>query len=109
MTRSVPGHRETCDRGYPPTPSRATGTHGVRRYRVPRDAQPATSLTEQGLTYRAGTETPRLCRVDLPPSDGLESHAPFSGCAGQPDPERGWGNLAGYGEEDVIDGTHVIP
>jgi len=61
--------------------------HGTRSDRVRRDTEDATSLT--GLTYRAQTETLQLHWVDVLPSDGLESHTPLSGCAGQHNPERG--------------------
>ena len=50
---------------------------------------------------RTNRDTSRK-RVDLPPSDGLGSTYRFRWCDGQPDPERGWGTLAVYGEEDVI-------
>jgi hypothetical protein len=76
------------------------GMHGARRYRVRRDAEYATSLT--GLTDSARTETPRLCRVDLPPSDNPGPTHRFAGYDGRCDPERGWGNLVVYDEEDVM-------
>ena len=74
--------------------------HGTRRDCVRLDAEDATSLA--GLTYRAQTETLRLHEMDLLPSDGLDSHAPLSRCAGQPDPERGLENPAVYRREAVI-------
>ena len=100
MARPVPGRGESASGGIPRPPMRGTGMHGARRYRVPRDAEPATSPT--GLTYSARTETPRLCRVKLPPSDRPGSTHRFAGCDGRCDPERGWGTLAVHGEEGVM-------
>ncbi len=77
------------------------GMHGARRYRVLRDANYARSLT--GLTDCARTETPRasgwwicLRRTNRIPRTS------FAGCDGRGDPERGWGNLAVNGKEDII-------
>jgi hypothetical protein len=101
MARPVPGRGETCDWGHPSTTSRATGMHGARRYRVRRDAEYATSLT--GLTYCARTETPRLHArwICARRTTRSPTHR-FRWCDGRGDPERGWGNLAVHGEEDVI-------
>jgi len=101
MARPVLRRGEIGVRGHPPTPSRATGMHGARRYRVRTDAEYAISLT--GLTYSARTETPRSYRVNLPPSDNPGPTHRVAGCDGRCDPGRGWGNLVVYGEESVID------
>jgi hypothetical protein len=74
--------------------------HGARRYRVLRDAQHATSLT--GLTYCARTETLRTSGWICPRRTGRSPTHQVAGCDGQPNPERGWGTLAVYGEEGVI-------